>query len=103
VLVSGRLLAALTPWVTGGSSLNFLYGETTPDQVRGACDLDAYRRLTELKAAYDPANLFRLNHNIPPRLPWGTMVPTSRRRWRRPGTNRWADHRPEGRRPTPWT
>lgn len=47
--------------------LNFLYGlNATPEQVRRAYDPEAYERLTRLKAVYDPANLFRLNPNIPP-------------------------------------
>ena len=58
---------ALSPWATGGRSLNFLYGEnTTPDQVRLAYDPDDYRRLAALKAVWDAGNLFRLNANIPP-------------------------------------
>jgi FAD/FMN-containing dehydrogenase len=39
---------------------------TTPEEVCTAYDPDAYQRLTELKARYDPENIFRLNHNIPP-------------------------------------
>jgi FAD/FMN-containing dehydrogenase len=61
-----RLLAALKPWSTGGRCLNFLYGKKTPDQVRDAYEPADHRRLTRLKAAYDPADLFRLGDHIPP-------------------------------------
>lgn len=61
-----RLFEALTPWTTG-RFLNYMFGEKpTIEQVRSAYDADDYRRLTELKAVYDPTNMFRLNHNIPP-------------------------------------
>ncbi|MDF2711410.1 MAG: FAD-linked oxidoreductase [Nonomuraea muscovyensis] len=62
-----RVRDALAPWSTGGHALTFLYGENaTADQVRTAYDADDHRRLSELKAVWDPANVFRLNHNIPP-------------------------------------
>ncbi|MEV5322420.1 FAD-binding oxidoreductase [Streptomyces sp. NPDC052687] len=64
-----RLLAALEPWSTGGRALTFLNGERDSEYVRSAYDPDDYRRLTEIKAVYDPHNLFRLNHNIPPAAP----------------------------------
>lgn len=61
-----RLFAALGPWSTGGRVLNFLNGEADAALVRSAYEPEDYRRLTEIKAAHDPGNLFRLNHNIPP-------------------------------------
>jgi FAD/FMN-containing dehydrogenase len=67
--VHGRFFDALRPW-TLGRSLNFIYGHNaTVEQVREAYDPDDYRRLRELKAVYDPGNLFRCNHNIPPATP----------------------------------
>ncbi|WP_327267979.1 FAD-binding oxidoreductase [Streptomyces sp. NBC_01218] len=61
-----RLTAALAP-LTTGRSLNFLYGaNAAPDQVALAYAPDDYRRLRALKTAWDPGNLLRLNHNIPP-------------------------------------
>ncbi|WP_030170505.1 FAD-binding oxidoreductase [Spirillospora albida] len=51
----------------GRRLLNFLFGpNANPDMVRAAYEPATYRRLARLKAAYDPSNLFRLNHNIPP-------------------------------------
>ncbi|MGI5324714.1 FAD-binding oxidoreductase [Actinomadura nitritigenes] len=59
----GGLLAARSR----GQVLNFLFGgNATTEQVRAAYEPETYRRLAELKAHHDPANLFRLNHNIPP-------------------------------------
>ncbi len=65
-LVHQGLIEALAPWTTG-RCLNYMYGEkSSAEQVRTAYDPDDYRRLAELKAVYDPTNIFRLNHNIPP-------------------------------------
>jgi hypothetical protein len=61
-----RVFDALAPWSTGGRLLNFMNGENAGDEVRSAYDPKDYQRLTELKAQYDPENIFRLNHNIPP-------------------------------------
>jgi FAD/FMN-containing dehydrogenase len=36
------------------------------DRVRDAYGDESYERLRTLKRKYDPDNLFRLNHNIPP-------------------------------------
>lgn len=60
------LYRALGPAVTG-RSLGFHFGAAAgPDLVRNGYDGVAHRRLAELKAAYDPANMFRFNHNIAP-------------------------------------
>jgi FAD/FMN-containing dehydrogenase len=62
-----RLAAACAPWGTGGVSPNFVFGAaTTPDRVRSMYDAGALPRLAALKALHDPANTFRINHNIPP-------------------------------------
>jgi FAD/FMN-containing dehydrogenase len=62
----GRLTDAMAPW-TLGRSPNFVLGEpSTADAVRSSYHPDDYPRLARLKARYDPANLFRLNQNIPP-------------------------------------
>jgi hypothetical protein len=52
-----------------GVYVNFLSDEG-PDRVREAYPDPTWDRLVEVKRHYDPANLFRLNQNIPPaRLP----------------------------------
>ena len=58
----------------GGGYVNFLgtdhgsAGEGSTDRIRAAYGGN-YSRLTEVKAAYDPGNFFRFNHNIPPQPP----------------------------------
>jgi hypothetical protein len=61
-----RIFQAIEPWLTGGRGLNFLNGENDAKYVRSAYDPKDYQRLTEVKGVYDPENIFRLNHNIPP-------------------------------------
>jgi FAD/FMN-containing dehydrogenase len=63
------------PWVHGladalhqsddGAYVNFL-GDEGPDRVRAAYPGATWDRLREIKARYDPTNLFRLNQNVPP-------------------------------------
>ena len=48
-----------------GGYVGFL-GDAGDDTVRAAYPGDTWDRLRELKRRYDPDNLFRLNHNIPP-------------------------------------
>ena len=50
---------------TGGTYVNFLTEEETGDRVAAAYGKNL-ARLTEIKARWDPNNLFRMNKNIPP-------------------------------------
>ncbi|WP_242909783.1 FAD-binding oxidoreductase [Actinomadura terrae] len=63
-----RFLADLRPWGTGGTNINFAGVEDAdPAIVRTAYRPGDYTRLTEIKAVYDPGNVFRINFNIPPK------------------------------------
>lgn len=53
--------ALLAP-VTIGRALNFAFG--AGDRTEGLYDAGTRKRLAELKARYDPANLFRANYNV---------------------------------------
>jgi FAD/FMN-containing dehydrogenase len=48
-----------------GVYVNFL-GDEGEERVREAYPGRTWDRLTEVKAKYDPTNLFRLNQNVPP-------------------------------------
>ncbi|HVX47574.1 MAG TPA: FAD-binding oxidoreductase [Mycobacteriales bacterium] len=58
-----RLTRALGPAVTGGSFLNFL---TDAGRTRSAYTAADYRRLAEIKAIWDPDNVFAQGHAIAP-------------------------------------
>ena len=65
-----ELLAALRPWATGSTYLNFAGVEdTSAAAVRRAYGPADFARLQAVKAAYDPGNRFRVNFNIPPEVP----------------------------------
>lgn len=49
-----------------GLLTNFISHNSTLEQVRRIYSPAAFARLQEIKRAYDPQNLFRMNHNIPP-------------------------------------
>lgn len=55
---------ALHPHSAGGSYVNFMMDEGEA-RVRSTYR-DNYARLAEVKARYDPNNLFRVNQNVPP-------------------------------------
>jgi FAD/FMN-containing dehydrogenase len=56
---------ATHPYSTGAAYLNFMMGDEGDDRVRATYG-DNYARLRQIKGTYDPTNLFRVNHNIPP-------------------------------------
>jgi FAD/FMN-containing dehydrogenase len=58
-----RLAGRLAPHATGEAFLNLL---TDPTRTRDAFSPTDLRRLAEAKACWDPDNVFRLHHNIPP-------------------------------------
>ncbi|CAM3590293.1 FAD-binding oxidoreductase [Kibdelosporangium persicum] len=53
----------LWPYATGGSFLNFLHDADAVETAYTAAD---YQRLREVKAGWDPANVFHRNLNIKP-------------------------------------
>ena len=55
---------ALHPYSAGGAYVNFMMNEGQ-ERVR-ATYRDNYARLAQLKARYDPTNLFYVNQNIQP-------------------------------------
>jgi FAD/FMN-containing dehydrogenase len=55
---------ATHPFSAGGAYVNFMMDEGQ-DRVRATYG-DNYQRLTEVKATYDPQNVFRINQNIRP-------------------------------------
>jgi FAD/FMN-containing dehydrogenase len=56
---------AIRPFSTGGNYVNFQLAEDGPDRTADAYGKN-YDRLRQVKAAYDPDNLFRVNRNISP-------------------------------------
>jgi hypothetical protein len=56
---------AVHPHNPGGAYINFMSDDEGDLRVRAAYG-DNYARLLAAKRKYDPANLFRVNHNIDP-------------------------------------
>jgi FAD/FMN-containing dehydrogenase len=65
-----RALAAdMAPFAAGGQYVNFAAQERGTDPLvlaREAYGPHKLQRLREVKHQYDPSNVFRFNHNIPP-------------------------------------
>jgi hypothetical protein len=61
------LIDALPPALTGEVLINTVDpANAEPHFTRAAYSDETYRKLVALKDIYDPANVFRFNHNIPP-------------------------------------
>ena len=56
---------ALHPYSAGGAYVNMMMEDEGQDRVR-ASYRDNYARLAQIKAIYDPSNLFSINQNIEP-------------------------------------
>jgi FAD/FMN-containing dehydrogenase len=52
--------------LTGAGYGNYAPVDETAERVRAAFGPERYERLRRVKARYDPDNVFRFNHNIPP-------------------------------------
>ena len=59
------LFEATAPFATGGVYVNFMPEDEVQRVKTGAYGLN-YERLADIKAKYDPKNLFRLNQNVAP-------------------------------------
>jgi FAD/FMN-containing dehydrogenase len=62
----------LRQWSAGAVYLNFI-GEEGPDRLLAGLGAANVRRLGAVKAEWDPANLFRSNHNIRPEQAAGQL------------------------------
>ena len=60
-----RFRRDIAPYANGGVYLNFI-GDEGEGRIRKAYGQAKYERLAQIKAAYDPDNLFRGNQNIAP-------------------------------------
>lgn len=60
-----ELFGRLAPFATGGVYVNFMPDDERQRVRQGAYGPN-YERLAQLKARYDPDNLFRYNQNIAP-------------------------------------
>lgn len=63
-----EVMNAMEPWADKRRMVNFLSTEeaTDPERLSEAYGAERHRRLTAAKKTYDPTNMFRVNHNIPP-------------------------------------
>ena len=55
----------MKPFSTGGAYINFQTADEGQDRMEAALG-NALQRLGEIKAKWDPANVFRTNRNIKP-------------------------------------
>jgi FAD/FMN-containing dehydrogenase len=62
------LAGSMKPWSTGMAYLNFL-GDEGRSRVEASFGPEKFARLQQIKAVWDPDNLFHVNQNIPPAPP----------------------------------
>jgi hypothetical protein len=62
---------AVHPFNLGGAYVNFMMDDEAQGRLQATYG-DNFDRLSEIKAKYDPSNLFRVNQNIPPAAPRAT-------------------------------
>jgi hypothetical protein len=55
----------MKPFSTGGNYINFLTEDEGPERIKAAIG-KGLQRLSEVKAKWDPENVFRTNRNIKP-------------------------------------
>jgi len=60
---AARVQDALAPWSAGRSFMNFTERRADPGEL---FDAATYARLRRVKAEYDPNDVIRGNHSIPP-------------------------------------
>jgi FAD/FMN-containing dehydrogenase len=63
------LWTAAQPYVSSAVYVNHMTADEARERVRAAYGPAKFTRLAQLKARYDPSNLFCNNHNIPPLAP----------------------------------
>ncbi|MEV7080943.1 FAD-binding oxidoreductase [Streptomyces sp. NPDC093516] len=63
-----RVIDGLAPWADERNMVNFLSPDEATDTegVRAVYGPERYDRLAAVKKRYDPANVFRFNHNVAP-------------------------------------
>ncbi|MFG2356881.1 FAD-binding protein [Streptomyces sp. NPDC048521] len=63
-----RVVDGLAPWAAQRNMVNFLSPDeaTDTDGMRAVYGAERFDRLAAVKKRYDPANVFRFNHNITP-------------------------------------
>jgi Berberine and berberine like len=62
-----KLTGSLEPWAATESAPNyFSVRDARAGRIRSAYAPATYRRLAAIKRAWDPENIFRINHNIAP-------------------------------------
>ena len=60
-----NLWGRVDPHLKGSAYINHLADDDRPEKIRDSFG-ENYDRLRQIKAKYDPENLFRANANIPP-------------------------------------